>query len=116
MYFSQCTYIFGTTAVERSISMFYYLQIATWEETYNPEFQKMTLLEFAQSELVEDNWMVRRLSNTIRGKLNEDHFKTSIDVIRRKFLVGTLKRLEESLERFEKFFGWKFRVSSYYQY
>lgn len=97
--------------VERSISMFYYLQIATWEETYNPEFQKMTLLEFAQSELVEDNWMVRRLSNTIRGKLNEDHFKTSIDVIRRKFLVGTLKRLEESLERFEKFFGWKFRVN-----
>ena len=43
--------------IKRAISMFYYLQDATWEHTYNEIFQNMTIEEYAVSRYAEDNWM-----------------------------------------------------------
>lgn len=97
--------------VERAVSMFYYLQMADWEKTYNSALKEMTLEEFATSTLVEDNWMVRRLTGAIKGRLTEDHLNAAMDIVRRKILVGLLSNLTESLERFEKYFGWKYRVN-----
>ena len=48
--------------VERVISLYYYLQTATWEPTYNPALQKMSLEEYANSTFIESNWMVRALT------------------------------------------------------
>lgn len=45
--------------LERVVSLFYYLQNATHEPTYNPLFQHMTLQEYANSSWVESNFMVR---------------------------------------------------------
>merc|ERR1711982_186480 len=43
--------------------------------------------------------------------MGEEHMTQAMDVIRRKFLVGLLKEKETTMERFEKFFGWKYRVN-----
>ena len=97
--------------VDRAISMFYYIQVATWEPTYKPELQSWTLEQYATSDVVENNWMVRQLSNTLGGDLDDGHLKTAMEVIRRKFLVGIMKKLEASMTRFEKFFRWKYHVN-----
>ena len=56
--------------VERVISLFYYLQQATWEPTYNPALKIMTLLEFANSPLVEANFVLRSLVNKFTGPVS----------------------------------------------
>ena len=91
--------------------MFYYLQIATWEPTYKPEMQSWTLEQYARSTDVENNWMTRQLSNTLGGELNDNHLRTAMEVVRRKFLVGLMKDLGASMTRFEKFFKWKYRIN-----
>ena len=48
--------------VDRAVSMFFYIQIADWEPTYNPELAKMTISEYAVSPNIENNWMVRTLT------------------------------------------------------
>jgi len=97
--------------IDRAVSMFYYIQVATWEPTYKPELQSWTLEQYAQSDVVENNWMTRLLSNTLAGDLSEEHLQTAMEVVRRKFLVGIMKKLEESMTRFEKFFRWKYHVN-----
>lgn len=97
--------------LDRALSMFYYIQVADWEPTYKPELADMTVEEYVTSTYVENNWAVRRLANVDRSvRLEQKHLAAAMDVARRKFLVGLLERKEESLERFEKFFGWTFVV------
>ena len=97
--------------MERAMSMFFYIQVADWEASYNPLLAKMSIEEYAKSPYVENNWMVRKLSNVDKTvKLSDDHLQVAMDIVRRKILVGLLTKKEESLDRFEKFFGWKFKV------
>lgn len=97
--------------MERAMSMFYYIQVADWEASYNPLLAKMSIQEYATSPYVENNWMVRKLSNVDKAvKLSDDHLQVAMDIVRRKILVGLLSKKDESLDRFEKFFGWKFKV------
>ena len=51
--------------IERLTSIFYYLQKATWEPTYDPQLAQMTIDDYARSEKCESNWLVRSL-----GKLS----------------------------------------------
>jgi len=97
--------------IDRAVSMFTYLQYADWEPTYNPDLAKMTITEFAGSSMIENNWMTRRLSNQIYGPVEERHLARAMELIRTKFLVGLLSRTEESLERFEKMFRWKYFIN-----
>jgi hypothetical protein len=83
---------------------------ADWEPTYDPEIADMTLKQYAQSKHAEFNWMTRALSGAETKNLTEEHLKSAMDIIRRKFLVGLLNRKEESMERFEKYFEWIYRV------
>jgi len=97
--------------VERAVSMFYYIQVADWEPSYAPELKSWTLEQYARSEKIENNWMTRQLANQPGGELTDYHLKIAMEVIRRKFLVGTMKKLEESMTRFEQFFQWKYHVN-----
>jgi len=97
--------------IDRAVSMFYYLQVADWETTYNADLRKMTLEEFAKSTMVEDNWMVRRLTGALQGKITEEHLDAAMKIVNDKILVGLLSRGDESMRRFEKFFRWKYRVN-----
>jgi len=97
--------------IDRAVSLFSYLQYADWEPSYNPAYKDMTIEEFAEMELGgENNWMTREFSNQREGELTEEHLEIAIDVVRRKFLVGLLSKRYESVERFEKYFGWKYKV------
>ena len=47
--------------VERSISMFHYLQEVYWEPTCRPEFKNWTLLDYVKRSDMDSDWMVRFL-------------------------------------------------------
>ena len=90
--------------VDRAVSMYYYL--------YNdPKLREMlngaSLEEYARVGPVENNWMVRFMSNALNGELTADHEAIAKEVLRRKCLIGILGRKAESLRRFEQFFGWR---------
>jgi len=91
--------------VERVVSIFYYLKTATWEPTYNPEYAKMTIRDFAFSPYCESNWMVRSLTNKMTGSLAPGDIEVAKEVLRRKCLVGLMDIMEESIVRFHAFFG-----------
>jgi hypothetical protein len=94
--------------IKRAVSMFYYLQTASWETTYQPEWANMTIEEYAQSNFVENNWMTRMLIQRINGggPVTPDEFDLAKDILRNKCLIGLLDDLENSLIRFESFFHW----------
>ena len=97
--------------IERAISMFYYIQVADWEATYHPELQNMTIEEYALSNRAEDNWMTRMLANNPTDELEDEDLAIAKEVLRRKFIIGLIDKMEESMDRFERFFRWSYRVN-----
>lgn len=87
--------------VERVISLFYYLQEATWEPTYNPELKDMTLLEYVNSPLVEANFVTRSLLNKFTGPLSPEELNVAKEILRRKCIIGIVEDMEESLAGFD---------------
>lgn len=96
--------------VDRAISMFYYIQVADWEPTYHPSLKDWTLSQYAQSDIVENNWMTRMLSDQLTGNLSEENLRVAMETVRTKILVGLMSKMEPSMARFEKLFQWTFRV------
>ena len=93
--------------IDRAVSLFYYRQIAHWEPTYNPSLKKISLEEYANSHGGEKNWMVRMLVNKENGgTLDRSDLEIAKEVLRRKFVVGLMSDMAESLERFDRYFGW----------
>jgi len=94
--------------IERLASKFYYLQTATHERSYNPEFAKMTLEEYAQiPKYLGDNWMTRMLVGKLWEPLEHHDLEIANEILKKKCLVGLQENMQESLERFETYFGWK---------
>jgi len=97
--------------IDRAVSMFYYIRVADWEPSYKPELKDWTLEQYAQSDIVENNWMTRQLSNQLGGELTEENLNKAMEVVRRKFLVGLMSQIEPTMARAEKFFRWTFHVN-----
>jgi len=93
--------------LDRVVSLFYYLRSATWEPTYNPILQNMTLLEYATSELAESNFIVRALVNKMEGAISWDDYYVAKEILRRKCLVGLLDKWDLSMNRFDLFFDFQ---------
>ena len=91
--------------VHRIVSLFYYLQQATWEPTYNEQYASMTIDDYARSELCESNWMLRSLVNKMEGPLDPSDIKVAKTIIRQKCIVGLLSDMDETIVRFHSFFG-----------
>jgi len=91
--------------IERLTSIFYYLQKATWEPTYDPQLAQMTIDDYARSGKCESNWLVRSLVGQMEGPLNSDSLEIAKEVLRQKCLVGFMDEMEESIERFHSYFG-----------
>eukprot|EP00985_Skeletonema_marinoi_P009489 scaffold4410_cov127-Skeletonema_marinoi.AAC.3 len=87
---------------DRATSMFYFLQ-----GTGYPPLQNMTLDDYAKSELIENNWMVRILSESMTGPIDMDNLDIAKEVLKRKFLVGLLDNKRGSFARFDHYFKWK---------
>lgn len=71
----------------------------------------MSLMEYAESNRAEYNWLTRALSGAKFRNVTETHLQAAMDVVRRKFLVGLLTKKDETMERIEKFFEWKYKVN-----
>lgn len=97
--------------IDRAISMFYYLQVADWEPTYDPALKDWDLSQYATSDKIENNWLTRQLSNQLSGDLADEHVQKALEVIRRKFLVGLMSKMEETMTRLERFFHWTYHVN-----
>jgi len=93
--------------VDRVISLFYYLRSATWEPTYNPSLRNMTLIEYAESELAESNFMVRALANKMEGALSEHDLELAKLILKQKCVVGLMDRWDASMDRFDFFFNFQ---------
>jgi len=91
--------------VERVVSIFHYLQTATWEPTYNPEYATWTIDDYVGSPYCESNWMVRSLTGKMTGPLSGDDLGIAKEALRRKCLVGLMEGMDESVLRFHSFFG-----------
>jgi hypothetical protein len=92
--------------VDRLSSIFYYLQQATWEPTYHPEFADWSMMDYVNSGVFEADWTVRMITNTMSGPLERSHLDSAKLLLRTKCLVGVQSEMNESLDRFQKFFGW----------
>lgn len=92
--------------IDRAVSMFYYLQHATWESTYDPSLASMTLEEYAKSGKAEENWMTRILVNKKSEPLGPNDVVLAREILRQKFVIGLLSRTDESMKRFANYFGW----------
>jgi hypothetical protein len=84
--------------VDRIISLYYFLRI------YDNNIKKQSIDEFVRSS--GQNWMVRTLTGTMTGPIDQAHLHAAKEMLRRKFLVGTLEKKTESFRRFEEYFKW----------
>jgi len=84
--------------VDRIISLYYFLRI------YDSKVNSQSLEDFVQAS--GQNWMVRTLTGTMSGPIDETHLNAAKEVLRRKFLIGLMDAKTESFRRFEEFFGW----------
>ena len=67
----------------------------------------MTLLQFASSRYVEDNPMVRLLTNKeYPQKLSYSDIEIAKKIVEMKALVGLYRDLDGSISRFQRYFGW----------
>ena len=92
--------------VDRSVSKFYYLQTATWERTYRPEWKDISIMDWAAKYNQDENFIVKKI---VGKKLNEmvdiADLVTAKEIIRRYFVVGLMNDMEESLRRFNIVLG-----------
>ena len=58
----QRIYAFFRNPVDRCVSKFYYLQTATWERTYRPEWVGMSLTEWATDHNFDENFLVKKIN------------------------------------------------------
>jgi len=92
--------------IERAIDVFQHLK-----DMKRPVFVNMTLEEYTQSPYCEQNWMVRLLSDEMKGVVSQEHLDMAKHVLGRKCIVGFTERLEESVRRFAKYFKWDQDIS-----
>mmetsp|Transcript_22084 Transcript_22084/g.29119 ORF Transcript_22084/g.29119 Transcript_22084/m.29119 type:complete len:346 (+) Transcript_22084:57-1094(+) len=99
--------------VDRAVSQFYYRSIASWEKSpgiYRPDFSDLGgmeewLLDGRSPDQV-NNYMVRLLVNKhMGGPVTEDDLEMAKEILRTKVLVGLVSKMEESVDRYDQYFG-----------
>ena len=96
--------------VDRAVSLYHHYQI---DESGNPntaQYKGMSIDEYADN-VAENNWLVRFLTNKRGGNLTWQDLEAAKDVFGKKCLIGLVDRIDESLSRYEHFFGWDKKIS-----
>lgn len=94
--------------VERAISKFYFLQKATWERTYRPEWKGVSIEEWASTVKGnrDNNFLVRKLNGkNFNDTVGETDLQVAKDLLGHKFIVGLMTDMEESVRRFNVILG-----------
>lgn len=66
----------------------------------------ISLLAFSKSNMFDENGIVRYLTNNLKQEVTRNHLMLAMDILRQKCLIGMLDDYEESLKRYEAYFGW----------
>ena len=92
--------------IDRLVSKFYYLQTATWENTYRPEWKDLSLLEWAKDHNADENHMVKKiLGKKLKDTVGVMDLIVAKEIVRHKFFVGKMDDMEESIRRFNIILG-----------
>eukprot|EP00578_Thalassiosira_sp_NH16_P005539 CAMPEP_0181135238 /NCGR_PEP_ID=MMETSP1071-20121207/32515_1 /TAXON_ID=35127 /ORGANISM="Thalassiosira sp., Strain NH16" /LENGTH=382 /DNA_ID=CAMNT_0023221811 /DNA_START=71 /DNA_END=1219 /DNA_ORIENTATION=+ len=92
--------------VDRLVSKFYYLQIATWEKTYRPEWKNIDILDWIKGANMDNDHMVKKLAGKLqRDTATETDLQRAKTTIKRRFVVGLMQHMEESTRRFNTVIG-----------
>ena len=92
--------------IDRLVSKFYYLQTATWENTYRPEWKDLSLLEWATEHNSDENHMVKKiLGKKLKDPVDLADLIVAKEIVRHKFFVGLMEEMEESIRRFNIVLG-----------
>ena len=92
--------------VDRLVSKFYYLQTATWERTYKPEWADMSIIEWAEKHNLDENFLVKKiLGKQLTDEASMADLIIAKEIVRRRFIVGLLDEMEESIYRFNVMLG-----------
>lgn len=87
--------------VDRLVSMFHYLQIANWERQYRPHWKNIPLETFAEKVNTDNNHMVKKMAGVgVNGTVTELDLRVAMRTVKRRFIVGLMDRMEESVHRF----------------
>lgn len=87
--------------LKRLESKFYYLQTATWEKTYRPEWKGMDLFEWATTQKQENNIMVKKLAGLrFNDTATEAELRLAMRLVEKRFVVGLTDEMKESIRRF----------------
>jgi hypothetical protein len=89
--------------VERAVSMFFFLK-----KHKVAAVASMELDDYCKSPHVENNWMVRILSDKMTGDVGDDDLEMAKKLLKEKMIIGLLEQKEESMRRFEFYFGWRY--------
>ena len=90
--------------IERAVRLFYTLQ------EKEPALREWTLERYSRSTYLENNYLTRQLSKKLEGPLNDRDYDEAKEIIRQKFLVGLASQIDQSLDRYEKYFRWTYRI------
>mmetsp|Transcript_13680 Transcript_13680/g.18339 ORF Transcript_13680/g.18339 Transcript_13680/m.18339 type:complete len:345 (-) Transcript_13680:94-1128(-) len=97
--------------IDREVSLYYYRQIADWEGdgVYAPELANTPIeTYFEQLKDRTDNFMISVLLNKDRKteSITEEDLEYAKQILRNKVLIGLTSNMEESIQRFDIYFGW----------
>lgn len=110
-------YAFFRDPVDRSVSKFFYLQTATWEKTYRPEWVGMSIVEWATKHNLDENFLVKKILGKKLGEtITIGDLLVAKDIVRRYFVVGLMNDMEESIRRFNIVLGVEFADECRKQY
>mmetsp|Transcript_13488 Transcript_13488/g.28624 ORF Transcript_13488/g.28624 Transcript_13488/m.28624 type:complete len:219 (-) Transcript_13488:370-1026(-) len=88
--------------VDRLVSLFYYLQEATWEGSYKPKWKDIDIHEWAKSEM-DNNHLMKKLTG--KEEINETDLELAKNTIKSRIIVGLMHDMEESVKRFNVVMG-----------
>lgn len=66
----------------------------------------LNLTYFTTLGLMEDNPLTRSLSANKHATLKNSDIEVAKEILKRKFIIGLYDSIQESMARFELFFGW----------
>lgn len=72
-----------------------------WEEQYRPNWKRIDVLEFAKNKNTDNDYMVKKLAGLkSTDTATEADLRLAMRTIKKRFVVGLLDDLEESVRRF----------------
>ena len=91
--------------INRAVSMYQYRMSA--DNNAVGFDSTVTLIEYASGNGIENNWVTRFLTGKMEGELFKEDLEQALEILRRKFIIGFLDDIVESMYRFVKYNDWE---------